>query len=149
MTHNACYMCMCTCTYFVSVYRDHRDLHVLPHSFPTQRSSDLFGPEISRRKSSDQKHCPSGPKHCRETRTRDDKQQTTGSKRRTKGDGQQANPARAGFRPAWTAKAHSPISNCLCTLKLPRACLRIFVESIDFLMPLDHCDLSFQDNNPT
>src|SRR3546814_16918197 len=27
---------------FVEVDGDHRDLHVLPHSFPTRRSSDLF-----------------------------------------------------------------------------------------------------------
>src|SRR3546814_20118359 len=26
---------------FFSGYADHRDLHVLPHSFPTRRSSDL------------------------------------------------------------------------------------------------------------
>src|SRR3546814_16239735 len=27
--------------FFVDGYRDHRDLHVLTHSFPTRRSSDL------------------------------------------------------------------------------------------------------------
>src|SRR3546814_13046003 len=30
--------------FFFSVYGDHRDLHVLTHSFPTRRSSDLHGP---------------------------------------------------------------------------------------------------------
>src|SRR3546814_1017889 len=29
------------CTFFFSLYGDHRDLHVLTHSFPTRRSSDL------------------------------------------------------------------------------------------------------------
>src|SRR3546814_15194296 len=33
------------CVFFVSVDNDHRDLHVLPHSFPTRRPSDL--PHIS------------------------------------------------------------------------------------------------------
>src|SRR3546814_11655500 len=28
--------------FFLSWYDDHRDLHVLTHSFPTRRSSDLF-----------------------------------------------------------------------------------------------------------
>src|SRR3546814_18261612 len=32
-----------TVTFFFSRYGDHRDLHVLTHSFPTRRSSDLFG----------------------------------------------------------------------------------------------------------
>src|SRR3546814_1846325 len=30
------------CFFFFSCYCDHRDLHVLPHSFPTRRSSDLL-----------------------------------------------------------------------------------------------------------
>src|SRR3546814_19224655 len=29
-------------SFFFSRYGDHRDLHVLTHSFPTRRSSDLF-----------------------------------------------------------------------------------------------------------
>src|SRR3546814_14319280 len=30
--------------YFISLYCDQRELHVLPHSFPTRRSSGLLGP---------------------------------------------------------------------------------------------------------
>src|SRR3546814_8405539 len=30
---------------FLYCYGDHRDLHVLTHSFPTRRSSDLFPPD--------------------------------------------------------------------------------------------------------
>src|SRR3546814_15526915 len=33
---------MCDCLFFY-LYGDHRDLHVLTHSFPTRRSSDLIG----------------------------------------------------------------------------------------------------------
>src|SRR3546814_11804862 len=29
------------CLFFLSCYGDHRDLHLLTHSFPTRRSSDL------------------------------------------------------------------------------------------------------------
>src|SRR3546814_12886442 len=36
---------------FVERYGDHRDLHVLTHSFPTRRSADLRGPRVSRRRS--------------------------------------------------------------------------------------------------
>src|SRR3546814_16076693 len=32
---------MSLCYFFSEGYGDHRDLHVLPHSFPTRRSSDL------------------------------------------------------------------------------------------------------------
>src|SRR3546814_12701820 len=33
---------MCYCSFFfLYLYGDHRDLHVLTHSFPTRRSSDL------------------------------------------------------------------------------------------------------------
>src|SRR3546814_16964997 len=39
--------------FFFEVYGDHRDLHVLTHSFPTRRSSDLLRrnplPEFARR----------------------------------------------------------------------------------------------------
>src|SRR3546814_17677820 len=35
-------MCVCLLYFFFSCYGDHRDLHVLTHSFPTRRSSDLF-----------------------------------------------------------------------------------------------------------
>src|SRR3546814_12924841 len=34
--------CCCWIVFFFSCYGDHRDLHVLTHSFPTRRSSDLF-----------------------------------------------------------------------------------------------------------
>src|SRR3546814_8764357 len=33
--------CLIICCFFVEGYGDHRDLHVLTHSFPTRRSSDL------------------------------------------------------------------------------------------------------------
>src|SRR3546814_1194899 len=32
--------------FFFSVYGDHRSLHVLTHSFPTRRSSDLATPSL-------------------------------------------------------------------------------------------------------
>src|SRR3546814_8352013 len=32
---------LCLCIFFFEGYGDHRDLHVLTHSFPTRRSSDL------------------------------------------------------------------------------------------------------------
>src|SRR3546814_14321601 len=35
---------MCTLCCFFEVYGDHRDLHVLTHSFPTRRSSDRKRP---------------------------------------------------------------------------------------------------------
>src|SRR3546814_5991444 len=34
---------MCVLLFFFSLYGDLRDLHVLTHSFPTRRSSDLLG----------------------------------------------------------------------------------------------------------
>src|SRR3546814_3052091 len=34
------------CIFFFSLYGDHRDLHVLTHSFPTRRSSDLRNLEL-------------------------------------------------------------------------------------------------------
>src|SRR3546814_11198727 len=34
--------------FFFSVYGDHRSLHVLTHSFPTRRSSDLATPSLKR-----------------------------------------------------------------------------------------------------
>src|SRR3546814_17741054 len=33
-------MCLCYVIFFFYLYGDHRDLHLLPHSFPTRRSSD-------------------------------------------------------------------------------------------------------------
>src|SRR3546814_10297125 len=33
---------MCVCCFFFSEYADQRKLHVLTHSFPTRRSSDLL-----------------------------------------------------------------------------------------------------------
>src|SRR3546814_7456199 len=35
-------------TFFFELYADHRDLHVLTHSFPTRRSSDLMGVRVIR-----------------------------------------------------------------------------------------------------
>src|SRR3546814_15603264 len=35
-------MMVCICFFFFLLYGDHRDLHVLTHSFPTRRSSDLI-----------------------------------------------------------------------------------------------------------
>src|SRR3546814_6122644 len=34
-------MCLCLVVFFFYGYGDHRDLHVLTHSFPSRRSSDL------------------------------------------------------------------------------------------------------------
>src|SRR3546814_10123613 len=34
-------MCACTVLFFFECYGDHRDRHVLTHSFPTRHSSDL------------------------------------------------------------------------------------------------------------
>src|SRR3546814_13374085 len=39
-------MCRCSCFFYCSC--DHRDLHVLTHSFPTRRSSDLIAPVLKR-----------------------------------------------------------------------------------------------------
>src|SRR3546814_20061866 len=41
MLRCGCLMLCCILCFFFSVYGDHRDLHVLTHSFPTRRSSDL------------------------------------------------------------------------------------------------------------
>src|SRR3546814_13855873 len=38
----------CLYMFFLSLYRDHRDLHVLTHSFPTRRSSDRVHPVTAR-----------------------------------------------------------------------------------------------------
>src|SRR3546814_3583657 len=38
------------CSFFVSCYGDHRDLHVLTHSFPTRLSADLLCSERTRRR---------------------------------------------------------------------------------------------------
>src|SRR3546814_9578001 len=35
-------LCDAVCLFFFECYGDHRDLHVLTHSFPTRRSSDLY-----------------------------------------------------------------------------------------------------------
>src|SRR3546814_18710772 len=37
-----CMYCLLTLLIFFELYGDHRDLHVLTHSFPTRRVSDLF-----------------------------------------------------------------------------------------------------------
>src|SRR3546814_124428 len=37
----SCYIYVCMLAFFFLCYGDHRDLHVLPHSFPPRRSSDL------------------------------------------------------------------------------------------------------------
>src|SRR3546814_6387167 len=44
------------CCFFFEWYGDHLDLHVLPHSFPTRRASDLSSPRARRTRI-----CPASP----------------------------------------------------------------------------------------
>src|SRR3546814_18177868 len=41
--YRVCYYHTLCCVFFFYLYGDHRDLHLLTHSFPTRRSSDLLG----------------------------------------------------------------------------------------------------------
>src|SRR3546814_13581214 len=48
MFSSLCFMRLCFMLFFLfKLYGDHRDLHVLTHSFPTRRSSDLLLGEIA------------------------------------------------------------------------------------------------------